>query len=116
MRQFALAGLHNPFSLAFLDETRIAVLATDGSGLAAQAFVYDITVPPSDAGEALPVGDIFPLVAPWNSGFTNDRGVPPHYPVFALAPAAPGAPRPPEASACARSSASRLPPGPARAG
>jgi phage tail-like protein len=96
VRQFALAGLRNPISLAFVDETRVAVLATDAAHLAPQAFAYDITLPPSDTADALPVGDVYPLVAAWDAGFANAPGAPPRYPVFALTPARPDAARPAE--------------------
>jgi phage tail-like protein len=74
----SLAGLHFPFSLAFLDEGRVAVLATNGPGLAPQAFVYDLDI---EAGAALPSGELYPLVAPWPAGFAKGPVLPPRYPV-----------------------------------
>ncbi|HWX49314.1 MAG TPA: phage tail protein [Roseomonas sp.] len=92
--QAALTGLRFPYALAFLAESRVAVLATDGAGLARQVFAYDIDGPP--AASALPAGDVYPLVSPWDAGFANAPGLPPHYPVFSLGPAPGDAPRPPE--------------------
>ena len=73
-----LTGLHFPFSLAWVDEGRVAVLATNGAGLAPQAYVYDLDIA---TGATLPAGDLYPLVAPWPAGFAKGPGMPPRYPV-----------------------------------
>jgi phage tail-like protein len=85
VRRFALAGLRFPYALAFLGEDRIAVLASDGARPAAQAFVYELDA----AAEALPLGEIHPLVAPWHGGFCNALAAVPDYPVAAGAPDTP---------------------------
>ena len=62
-------------------EDRVAVLATDGPQLAAQAFVYAIDeIAPAD-GSARPTGETYPLVNAQSAGFANVSVVPPRYPI-----------------------------------
>lgn len=80
------AGLVFPTSLAWLDEGRVTLLATDHNALAAQAYVYDL----AGAGEeALPSGAVHPLVAPWPGGFAKAPGQPPRYPIASLSTRSP---------------------------
>ncbi|MGA9582589.1 MAG: hypothetical protein WBR13_11550 [Allosphingosinicella sp.] len=68
--RMGLAGLRFPVSIAWNGEDRVAVLATDGAGLAAQAFVYPMDLPPT--GRALaPDGRVHPLIAARVSRFCN---------------------------------------------
>jgi len=79
--RFALEGLRFPCALAWDGEDRVAVLATDGPQLAAQAFVYAIDeIAPAD-GSARPTGETYPLVNAQSAGFANVSVVPPRYPI-----------------------------------
>ncbi len=88
-RRAALQGLRFPYSIAWSGEDRITVMVTNGAGPATQAFVYDIGTGVPPAAEALPVGEIFPLLSPWQGGFCNRLTDIPEYPVAAANPAVP---------------------------
>lgn len=68
--RMGLAGLRFPISIAWNGEDQVAVLATDGAGLAPQAFVYPMDLPPT--GRSLPPeGRVHPLIAARVSRFCN---------------------------------------------
>lgn len=67
------AGLRFPWSLAWLGEERLAVMASDGAAPAGQAFVYAIADGGS-AGELLPEGRTYPLRQPNPGKFVNALG------------------------------------------
>jgi phage tail-like protein len=68
--RMGLAGLRFPFSIAWNGEDQVAVLATDGAGLASQAFVYPMDLPPT--GRSLPPdGRVHPMIAARVSRFCN---------------------------------------------
>ena len=58
LRQFALQGLQLPFSITWVNEERIAVLAVDGTATIAEALVYRTE---HDDPLVIPVGDRYPL-------------------------------------------------------
>jgi phage tail-like protein len=69
--QFRLAGLRFPYSLAWLGEDSVAVMASDGAKPAAQAFVYPFQGA-ARPGESLPPeGRIYLLRDAWPGGFCN---------------------------------------------
>lgn len=76
VRRFALAGLRFPYSLAWVGESRIAVIASDGAKPAAQAFVYEL----DSLDPAPPTGEVFRLLNPWHGGFANALADVPDYP------------------------------------
>ena len=71
------AGLRCPWSIAWIDDDRIAVMASDGAKPAQQAFVYDVDQAPAGDVALLPEGRTFPLRAPWPVGFCNRIGATP---------------------------------------
>jgi phage tail-like protein len=77
VRRFALAGLRFPYALAWVGETRVAVMASDGPRPAAQAFVYEL----DSLDPAAPTGEVFRLLGVWNGGFCNTLAAVPDYPV-----------------------------------
>ena len=72
------AGVRLPWSLAWLGEDRVAVIASDGGGIARQALVYP-TGSPSGTAELLPDGRVFLLREPWPARFCNRLGEDPAY-------------------------------------
>lgn len=67
------AGLRFPWSLAWVGEDRLAIMASDQGAPAGQAFVYAL----SDAGslgELLPEGRTYPLIWPALGKFVNAIG------------------------------------------
>jgi phage tail-like protein len=72
--RFRLAGLRFPYSLAWNDETTIAVLASDKGRPAGQAFVYSMDLPPVADQHVAPDGKVHPLIDPWNGKFCNATG------------------------------------------
>lgn len=77
-----LLGLRWPFSLAFLGEDRIALLATDGAGsedggprVVGEALVYELEV----AGEVLPAGERYPLRRHDGEAFLHAPGGTPRF-------------------------------------
>jgi phage tail-like protein len=81
VRRFAFAGLRFPYSLAWLGESSVAVLASDGAKPAVQAFVYEIDQSPPDGTGVRPVGAFHPLLGIWDGGFVNALADVPAYPV-----------------------------------
>lgn len=79
VEQFRLAGLRFPYSLAWLGEDRIAVMASDGNRSAAQAFVYRIQGAPRPNDAVAPEGRIYPLLNAWDGGFCNALSGPPRH-------------------------------------
>ncbi len=76
--RMGLAGLRFPFSIAWNGEDQVAVLAVDGGGLASQAFVYPMDLPPT--GRSLPPdGRVHPLIAARLSRFCNALSPTPLY-------------------------------------
>jgi len=76
--RMGLAGLRFPFSIAWNGEDQVAVLAGDGAGLASQAFVYPMDLPPT--GRSLPPdGRVHPLIAARLSRFCNALSPTPIY-------------------------------------
>lgn len=70
----ALAGARRPYSLAWLDDDRVAVLvATEGGGTSAGVYVAD------GAGVASPVGELYPLQSPAPLPFLHGVEAPPQY-------------------------------------
>lgn len=84
----ALRGAFYPYSLAWVDEDRVAVLLT---GVPNEASVYAISAlvesqngsGTAPGGAAEPVGDFFPLVGHDGGPFLHVPSVPPEYPVGA---------------------------------
>lgn len=74
-----LAGLRYPYGLAWDGETGIAVLASDGSAPARQAFVYELADRPFDGGDAYPSSAVRPLLAIWTGAFCNRLAEVPEY-------------------------------------
>lgn len=76
--RMGLAGLRFPFSIAWIGEDQVAVLATDVADLASQAFVYPMDLPPT--GRSLPPdGRVHPLIAARVSRFCNALSPTPLY-------------------------------------
>lgn len=78
----SLAGARRPYSLAWLDDDRVAVLiATAAAGTTVAVYVVDRNdvVTPGDAGVASPVGELFPLHTPAPLPFLHGTETPPHY-------------------------------------
>lgn len=63
----SLAGVIHPAGLAWIGEHEIAVLVTNGNGLAQDALVYDA----SNGGEAKPNGRTYRLINPSAESFVN---------------------------------------------
>lgn len=61
-----------PYSIAFLDENHIAVLATGMK----EILVYAL----EDTPELIPTGDIYPLISYTGEPFMHGLDLPPHYP------------------------------------
>ena len=74
-----LAGLRFPFGLAWTGEDRLAVIASDGSAPARQAYVYSVAGPHVAGRPLVPEGRIHPLLEPWSGGFCNALGDIPRY-------------------------------------
>lgn len=71
----ALAGAQRPFSLAWVDDDRVAILvATAGGGTAAAVYAVE------GDGAATPVGELYPLREPSGEPFLHGAAIPPHYP------------------------------------
>lgn len=81
-QRFALlgrtAGLQFPWSLAWLDGARLAIMASDRNEIAAQAFVYATGALGTDR-DLLPEGRTYPLRDPWHGKFCNALGEEPRY-------------------------------------
>jgi phage tail-like protein len=77
--RFRLAGLRFPYSLAWIGEEEIAVLAGDGGAPAAQAFVYPMDLPPLPATHLPPEGQVHPLIDARAGKFCNALGPAPRY-------------------------------------
>jgi phage tail-like protein len=69
-----LAGTTRPYSVTWVDDTRIAVLIATATGTA--VGVYGVDSP----GTATPVGELYPLRAPTGEPFFHGTEVPPQYP------------------------------------
>lgn len=76
--RMGLAGLRFPFSIAWNGEEQVAVLAGDGAGLASQAFLYPMDLPPTGRSLA-PDGRVHPLIAARLSRFCNALSPTPLY-------------------------------------
>ncbi|MEM6898249.1 MAG: hypothetical protein AAF583_00555 [Pseudomonadota bacterium] len=74
-----LQGLRFPYSLAWIEEDRLAALASDGAKHAKQAFVYNLESMGQDSSADLPQGLIYPLRAPLDAKFCNCSGSVPRY-------------------------------------
>lgn len=72
------AGLRFPWSLAWLDDDRLAVMASDRGGIAAQAFAYAVDRLGVERS-LLPEGRTYPLRDPWRGKFCNALGEEPRY-------------------------------------
>lgn len=77
--RFRLAGLKFPYSLAWIGEEEIAVLAGDGGAPAAQAFVYPMDLPPLPSTHLPPEGRVHPLIGARAGRFCNALSVAPRY-------------------------------------
>ncbi|MDB5706045.1 MAG: phage tail protein [Sphingomonas bacterium] len=88
VRRFRLQGLRFPYSLSWIGEDEVAVLAGDGGKPAVQAFVYPIEGAPIPDAVLAPGGRVHPLIKPTNAKFANRLAPVPHY----LAEEAGGAP------------------------
>jgi phage tail-like protein len=71
VEQFRLAGLRFPYSLAWVGEDSVAVMASDGPKPAAQAFVYPLQGSARPEESMSPDGRIFLLRNAWQGGFCN---------------------------------------------
>lgn len=71
------AGIRFPWSLAWIGEDRVAVVASDGAKVAKQAFVYPVNLPLVD--ESLPEGRVYLLRDALPSRFCNRLGEDPTY-------------------------------------
>lgn len=67
------AGMRFPWSLAWLGEERLALMASHNGAPAAQAFVYALA-DGGTAGELLPEGRVYPLRQPAPGKFANALG------------------------------------------
>jgi phage tail-like protein len=74
-----LAGLRFPFSLAWVGEDKLAVLASDGPKPAPQAYVYALKGAHVPGRPLFPQGRIHPLRTPWNGRFCNALGAVPRH-------------------------------------
>lgn len=77
--RFRLSGLLFPWSIAWIGEDDIAVMASDGAAPARQAFVYPMTLPPEPDTHLPPDGRFHLLMAPWAGGFCNALAAVPSY-------------------------------------
>jgi phage tail-like protein len=80
VRRLTLKALRFPYALAWSGEDRVAVMASDGAGPAAQAYVYQVGPASPAPMAALPVGEIHPLLSVWRGGFFNGAAAVPAYP------------------------------------
>ncbi len=87
--QFRLAGLRFPYSLAWVGEDRVAVLASNDKRPAAQAYVYRFQGAARPGEPLPPEGRTYPLRDFWGGGFCNSSNEVPHH-----LTAAPGATSP----------------------
>ena len=78
-RRFRLEGLRYPYSLAWVGEDRVAVLAGDNSRPARQAFLYPIEGAPTPDVVTTPSGQIHPLINPSEAKFANGLAPVPRY-------------------------------------
>jgi phage tail-like protein len=76
---FPLEGALYPYSLAWLSETRVAVLVPG----AREALAYPVPAPGADAAELPQVGDLYPLRDFAEGPFLHTVALPPHYPTLA---------------------------------
>lgn len=81
VRRFALEGVKFPYALAWIGEDRVAVITSDGTAAARQAFVYELDTQPGADSVARPTGEVFSLFAPWPGNFCNRLAPTPVYPV-----------------------------------
>lgn len=72
------AGIRFPWSIAWVKEEAVAIMASDGAAIAATAFVYSVSLP-ADGRDMLPDGRIFVLRSAWIGGFCNRIGADPVY-------------------------------------
>lgn len=72
------AGIRFPWSLAWIGEDRVAVIASDQGAVARQAFVYPVNLPFAEDG-LLPEGRTYLLREPWQGRFCNRLGEDPAY-------------------------------------
>ena len=86
-----LSGLRFPFSLAWIGDNQVAVMASAGSAPAAQAYVYALAGAHVPGRPLSPDGRYHRLLEPWASGFCNALGAVPHYLTAAAGAAAPTA-------------------------
>ncbi|HEX8238987.1 MAG TPA: phage tail protein [Allosphingosinicella sp.] len=77
--RFRLAGLRFPYSLAWIGEEEIAVLAGDGGKPSAQAFVYPMDLPPLPSTPLPPEGEVHPLIEARAGKFCNSAAPVPLY-------------------------------------
>ncbi len=83
VEQFRLAGLRFPYSIAWVGEDRVAVMASDGARPASQAFVYRIEGAARPEQALPPEGRIYPLRSAWAGRFCNSvHEVPRHLQAF----------------------------------
>jgi phage tail-like protein len=89
-----LAGLRFPFGLAWVEDDRLAVLASEGAGPARQAYVYSVAGAHMAGRPLNPVGRIHRLLQPWHGGFCNSLSAVPRHLQAEPGDAAPRALRP----------------------
>jgi phage tail-like protein len=87
--RFRLAGLAFPFSLAWIGEEEVAVLAGQNGAPAAQAFVYPMDLPAMAETHLPPLGRIHPLIGARSGKFCNALGEQPRYLVARGGPSGP---------------------------
>lgn len=86
-----LAGLRFPFSLSWIGDDEVAVMASDGAAPASQAYVYSLTGAHLAGRPLNPDGRIHRLLEPWPAGFCNALGAAPRYLTGAAGDTAPAA-------------------------
>jgi phage tail-like protein len=69
-----LAGTTRPYSLTWVEATKVAVLVATSAGTTAAVY------PTSGAGTVSPVGDLYPLRQPTGEPFFHGTELPPRYP------------------------------------
>ncbi|MCB9741730.1 MAG: hypothetical protein H6741_02380 [Alphaproteobacteria bacterium] len=73
----SLRGVRHPYSLAWVDEARVAVLVTHEGAPLGRAIVYDVDV---DDPELLPVGEVYPLRRHTGAALLTSPDLRGHYP------------------------------------
>ena len=77
--RFAMEGVRRPVSMAWVGETSVAVMVSDGEAVGPQALVYEVDAALSGAGLARPLGAVHRVLSPFLPAFCNALDATPRY-------------------------------------